>query len=134
MGFFDMVADGEGLRTRRCTGVFNIRGSNNRLDIRRNSFSHRVVITWNSLPDSLKGVGTVLAFKNPRRDSGVKTVTQNESPSVMLKDVTIGAVCKITHLGEGNVKVVSQSEHVNKVLKELVTLEENDFKDENYEF
>ena len=55
MGFFDMVADGEGLRTRRCTGVFNIRGSNNRLDIRRNSFSHRVVNTWNSLPDSLKG-------------------------------------------------------------------------------
>ncbi len=127
MGFFDMVAHGEGLRTRRCTGVCNIRGSNNRLDIRRNSFSHRVVITWNSLPDSLKGVGTVLAFKNPRRDSGVKTVTQNESPSVMLKDVTIGAVCKITDLGEGNVKVVSQSEHVNN-------LEENDFKDENYEF
>ena len=132
MEFFDMVADGEGLRTRRCTGVFNIRGSNNRLDIRRNSFSHRVVNTWNSLPDSLKGVGTVLAFKHPGRDSGVKTVTQNESPSVMLKDVTIGAVYKI--LGEGNVKVVSQSEHVNKVLKEVVTLEENDFKDENYEF
>ncbi len=93
MGFFDMVADGEGLRTRRCTGVW---GSNNRLDIRRNPFSHRVVNTWNSLPDSLKGVGTVLAFKNPRRDSGVKTVTQNESPSVMLMDVTIGTVCKIT--------------------------------------
>ena len=99
--FFDMVADGEGLRTRRGTGVINIRGSNNRLDIRRNSFSHRVVNTWNSLPDSLKGVGTVLAFKNPGRDSGVKTVTQNESPSVMLMDVTIGTVCKITHLGEG---------------------------------
>ena len=92
--FFDMVADGEGLRTRRGTGVINIRGSNNRLDIRRNSFSHRVVNTWNSLPDSLKGVGTVLAFKNPGRDSGVKTVTQNESPSVMLMDVTIGTVCK----------------------------------------
>ena len=102
--------------------------------MRRNSFSHGVVNIWNFLPDSLKGVGTVLAFKNPGRDSGVKTVTQNESPSVMLMDVTIGTVCKITHLGEGNVKVVSQSEHVNKVLKEEVTLEENDFKDENYEF
>ena len=56
--FFAMVADGEGLRTRRGTGVFNIRGSNDRLDI-----SQRVVNTWNSLPDSLKGVGTVLAFK-----------------------------------------------------------------------
>ena len=64
----------------------------------------------------------------------MKTVTQNESPSVMLKDVTIGAVRKITHLGEGNVKVVSQSEHVNKVLKEGVALEEKDIKDENYEF
>ena len=66
--FFDMVADGEGLRTRRGTGVFNIRGSNDRLDI-----SQRVVNTWNSLPDSLKGVGTVLAFKNPVRDSGVNS-------------------------------------------------------------
>ena len=91
--FFDMVADGEGLRTRRGTGVFNIRGSNDRLDI-----SQRVVNTWNSLPDSLKGVGTVLAFKNPGRDSGVKTVTQNESPSVMLMDVTIGTMCKIITL------------------------------------
>ena len=45
----------------------------------------------------------------------------------------IGAVCKITHLGEGNVKVVSQREHVNRVLKEVVTLQENNFKDENYE-
>jgi hypothetical protein len=104
-----MVADGEGLRSRRGrgvftirrgTGVFNIRGSNDRLDI-----SQRVVNTWNSLPDSLKGVGTVLAFKNPVRDIGVKTVTQNESPSVMLTYVTIGTMCKITHLGEGNVKV-----------------------------
>ena len=108
--------------------MFNIRGSNDRLDIRRNSFSQRVVNT--PLPDSLKGVGTVLAFKNPGRDSGVKNVTQNESPSMMLRDVTIGTVCKITHLGEGNMKV----EHVNKVLKEVVTLEENDFKDENYDF
>ena len=60
----------------------------------------------------------------------MKNVTQSESPSMMLRDVTIGTVCKITHLGEGNMKV----EHVNKVLKEVVTLEENDFKDENYEF
>ena len=52
----------------------------------------------------------------------------------MLKDVTIGTVCKITHLGEGNVKFVSHGKHVNKVLKEVVTLEENDFNDENYEF
>ena len=72
MGFFDMVADGEGLRTRRCTGVINIRGSNNRLDIRRNSFSHRVVNTWNSLSDSLKGVGTVLGRSERQQNCSEK--------------------------------------------------------------
>ena len=43
--------------------MYNIRGVNDRLDIRRNSFSQRVVNTWNLLPDSMKGVGTVLIFK-----------------------------------------------------------------------
>ena len=33
------------------------------MDIRRYYFSHRVVNTWNALPDSLKGVGMVLGFK-----------------------------------------------------------------------
>ena len=61
--FFDMVADGPGPRTRGVTGVYNIRGVNARLDIRRYSFGQRVVSTWNSLPDRLKGVGTVLGFK-----------------------------------------------------------------------
>ena len=61
--FFDLVADGQSPRTIGVTEVYNIRAVNDRLDIRRNSFSQRVVNTWNSLPDSLKGVGTVLAFK-----------------------------------------------------------------------
>jgi ribonuclease P/MRP protein subunit RPP40 len=61
--FFDLVADGLGPRTRGVTGVYNIRGVNDRLEIRKNSFSQRVVTTWNSLPDSLRGVGTVLGFK-----------------------------------------------------------------------
>ena len=43
--------------------MYNIRGVNDRLEIRKNSFSQRVVTTWNSLPDSLRGVGTVLGFK-----------------------------------------------------------------------
>ena len=34
-----------------------------RLDIRRYSFSHRVVNLWNSLPNNIKEVETVLAFK-----------------------------------------------------------------------
>ena len=61
--FFDLVADGQGPRTRGVTGVYNIRAVNDRLEIRRNFFSQRVVNTWNSLPASLKGVGTVLGFK-----------------------------------------------------------------------
>ena len=52
--FFDLVADGSGSRV---TGVYNIRGVNDRLVIRKNSFSQRVVTTWNSLPDSLRGWG-----------------------------------------------------------------------------
>ena len=33
------------------------------MDIRRNTFSQRVFSTWNSLPDSVKGVLTVDGFK-----------------------------------------------------------------------
>ena len=61
--FFDLVADGVGPRTRGVRGVYNIRAVNDRLEVRRNFFSQRVVNTWNSLPDSLRGVGTVLGFK-----------------------------------------------------------------------
>ena len=43
--------------------MHNIRVVRARLDIRRYSFNQREVNTWNSLPDSLKGVGTVLGFK-----------------------------------------------------------------------
>ena len=45
-----LMADKAGLRTRGATGVFNIRGTIEKLDI-----SHRVVITWNSLPDNMRG-------------------------------------------------------------------------------
>ena len=45
--FFDLVAYGLGPRTRGVTGVYKIRDVNDRLDIRRNSFSQRVINTWN---------------------------------------------------------------------------------------
>ena len=63
--FFDLAGEGPGLRTRQAAGAHPIRAQAVRpkLDIRRFSFSQRVVSTWNQLPDSLKGVGTVLAFK-----------------------------------------------------------------------
>ena len=56
---------GEGLRTRLAAGVHHIRPQAVRpkLDIRRNTFSQRVVSTWNSLPDRLKEVLTVDGFK-----------------------------------------------------------------------
>ena len=52
-------------RTRESGGVHSIRRQAVRpsLDIRRYTFSQRVVNTWNQLPDSLKAVNTVLAFK-----------------------------------------------------------------------
>ena len=61
--FFELAREGGGPRTRRAEGVNNIRVVQARLDIRRYSYSHRVVNTWNSLPDSTKGAGTVLKFK-----------------------------------------------------------------------
>ena len=61
--FFELVREGGGPRTRRARGVNNISLVQARLDIRRYSYSQRVVNTWNSLPDSTKGAGTVLEFK-----------------------------------------------------------------------
>ena len=59
---FDLPAVGPGLRTRLTAGIHPI-CVRPRLDIRRNTFSQRVVSTWNSLPDSVKGVLTVDGFK-----------------------------------------------------------------------
>ena len=62
---FGLGGDGPGPRTRQAAGTHHIQkqAAQPKLDIRRNSFSQRVVSTWNSLPDSLKGAQTVLAFK-----------------------------------------------------------------------
>ena len=62
---FDLAGEAPGPRTREAGGVHSIRRQAVRpsLDIRRYTFSQRVVNTWNQLPDSLKAVNTVLAFK-----------------------------------------------------------------------
>ena len=62
---FGLPGDGPGPRTRQTAGVHAIRAEavKPRLEFRMHSFSQRVVITWNSLPKSLKGVDTVLGFK-----------------------------------------------------------------------
>ena len=56
---------GDGLRTRQTAGVHPIRTQavKPKLDIRRNTFSQRVVAPWNSLPDRVKEVPTVDSFK-----------------------------------------------------------------------
>ena len=56
---------GEERMTRQTAGVHPIRAQvvKPKLDIRRNSFSQRVVTPWNSLPDRMKEVGTVDGFK-----------------------------------------------------------------------
>ena len=55
---------GDGLRTRQTAGVHPIRTQavKPKLDIRRNTFSQRVVAPWNSLPDRVKEVLTVDRF------------------------------------------------------------------------
>ena len=62
-GHDNLVAEGTGPRTRAATGAQNIRVSGARIDIRKYTFSKRVPAGWNSLPDSLTRVGTVLEFK-----------------------------------------------------------------------
>jgi hypothetical protein len=63
--FFDLAGEGPGLRMRQAAGAHPIRAQAVRpkLDIMSFSFSQRVISTWNQLPDSLNGMGTVLAFK-----------------------------------------------------------------------
>ena len=55
--FFNLVADGPGPIIRGVTGVFNIRGVTDRLEIRKNSFSQKVVTR------QPVGVGAVMGFK-----------------------------------------------------------------------
>lgn len=57
--FFEMAEEDRG--TRR--GKFKIQ-KRTRLTIRKNSFSHRVVSTWNRLPDSVVCANSVNEFKN----------------------------------------------------------------------
>ena len=62
---FGLGGDRQGPHTREAAGTHRIRkqAAQPKLDIRRHSFSQRVVTCWNSLPDSLKGSQSVLAFK-----------------------------------------------------------------------
>ena len=72
--FFSMSSTYHSYATRQATNVSEIGFSTTptwslqkgqcRVDLRRNFFSHRVVNTWNSLPNSLKNAESVNTFKN----------------------------------------------------------------------
>ena len=62
--WFQTLAAQSGPGTRQSSGLHNVLPQRSQGDVRRNFFSQRVVSSWNSLPDSVKGAGTVNCFKN----------------------------------------------------------------------
>jgi hypothetical protein len=70
--FFTRIGDRNFARTRLAAGAKNLEGRRARTEIRRHCFSSRVVGGWNSLPDEVKSVETVPAFKN-----GIKKFIEN---------------------------------------------------------
>ena len=71
--FFNLVVDGPGSITRGVTGVFNIRGVPDRLEIRKNSFSLYVVTR------QPEGVGAVIGFQLPDVADHVGQVRSDDS-------------------------------------------------------
>ena len=62
--WFQTLAAQSGPGTRQSSGLHNVLPQRSQGDVRRNFFSQRVVSSWNSLPDRVKGAGTVNCFKN----------------------------------------------------------------------
>ena len=62
---YGLGGGGLGPHTRQAAGTHQIKkqATQPKSDIRRRTISQRVFTSWNSLPDSLRGVQTVLAFK-----------------------------------------------------------------------
>jgi hypothetical protein len=66
--FFEKVGNRDGPRTRTAGGYENLKMPRFRTEVRRNTFSIRVIRSWNSLPDSVKQADTVPKFKNGLRE------------------------------------------------------------------
>ena len=62
--WFVRAAETAARTTRQSDSSFNLVGSRANTDLRKNTFSIRVVNKWNSLPEELKSVSTLVAFKN----------------------------------------------------------------------
>ena len=62
--WFKNFGPGEGVVTRRQGGHLNVETPQWRGEVRRNFWSVRVTELWNSLPDGVKKVETLNAFKN----------------------------------------------------------------------
>jgi hypothetical protein len=61
--FFTKIGSRLVARTRMAAGHDNLVLPRARTEVRRNSFSVRIVQSWNGLPDSIKSAGSLLAFK-----------------------------------------------------------------------
>ena len=62
--FFTMAAaTANGQHTRRNAGHMNLRAAHGRLDLRANFFTVRVAEHWNRVPEELKRLTTIGAFK-----------------------------------------------------------------------
>jgi hypothetical protein len=70
--FFERMDDRQNNRTRLAAGTDNLKLPRVRTDVKKNAFSVRVIRSWNSLPDTIKSSGSVLAFKN-----GIKSFIEN---------------------------------------------------------
>ena len=53
-----------GSQTRQSSSPFSLLVPKSKLDVRKNSFSHRVIGPWNNLPDSVRQADSVNMFKN----------------------------------------------------------------------
>ena len=63
-----------------------------RLDVRRNSFSHRIVTTWNSLPQSVEECDSLNTVKN-RKDEHFKQLGLCDSLGILVYIVFLLELC-----------------------------------------
>ena len=63
--WFNMAQPGEGeIPTRHKQGFLNVKRGDGKGDLRKNFWSHRVVLPWNGLPDNVKRAESLNVFKN----------------------------------------------------------------------
>jgi hypothetical protein len=61
--------------TRSTERLLNLRQKTFRLEVRRNFFSNRVIDSWNKIPNAVKNVESVFAFKRGYKNHRAAMVT-----------------------------------------------------------